>query len=279
MSIKAVFVDMDGTILGDSQVAISKRNMEALQKALKMGIHVIPCTGRVLNMLPPQLLTQEGMRYFVTCHGARIYDKVSNETIYEDTIPAEQSAALMKILEGRDLYNEIAADGTLYYEKSVTEPFDMKTVPEHHVWYLKDRHYKTCEKPSKDFITEKVCVEKMNLYNIPEEDQKSLYDALLATGYIQYTACCDGKNLELQHKGMNKIKGVTLLLERLGITFEETMALGDSMNDYTIIQKSGMGVAMGNGVAELKAIADDITATNVEDGFALALEKHIFSTT
>ena len=60
MSIRAVLMDMDGTLLGKSQVAVSIRNMNTLQKVMEKGVHVIPCTGRVFNMMPPQLLTQPG---------------------------------------------------------------------------------------------------------------------------------------------------------------------------------------------------------------------------
>ena len=86
MKIKAVLMDMDGTLFGRSQVAVSGPNMTAVQRAIEKGVHVIPCTGRVYNMLPPQLLTQQGLRYFVTCHGARAYDKVLDTSIYENLI-------------------------------------------------------------------------------------------------------------------------------------------------------------------------------------------------
>ncbi len=276
MNIKAVLIDMDGTLLGKSQVAISMRNMAALQKAIKMGIHIIPCTGRVFDMLPPQLLTQEGLRYFITCHGARVYDRQTGKSIYEDVIPAEQSAELMKILEGRGLYNEIAANATIYFEEAVTEPFNPADVPEHHIWYLRDHCYKTSKKPSEEFATENICVEKMNIYGIPAEDQQELYDALTATSYIQHTRPGAGKDLEFLHMGLDKLKGVDLVLKTLGVSYEETLAIGDSSSDLAIIQKCGLGIAMGNAPENIKAAADDVTATNIEDGVALAFEKYLF---
>lgn len=276
MNIKAVLIDMDGTLLGKSQVAISMRNMEALQKAIKMGIHVIPCTGRVFDMLPPQLLTQEGLRYFITCHGARVYDKETGKSLYEDTIPAAQSAELMRVLEGRGLYNEIAANATIYFEEAVTEPFNPAYVPEHHIWYLRDHCYKTCKMPSKDFLSENICVEKMNIYGIPAEDQQEIYDALTATGYIQHTRPGAGKDLEFLHMGLDKLKGVDLVLKTLGVSYEETLAIGDSSSDLAIIQKCGLGIAMGNAPQNIKDAADDVTATNIEDGVALAFEKYLF---
>ncbi|MBR7164989.1 MAG: HAD family phosphatase, partial [Clostridia bacterium] len=121
MKIRAILMDMDGTLLGKGQVAVSTRNMRAAQAALKKGIHVIPCTGRVYDMLPPQLLSQEGLRYFVTSHGANAYDLEKNESIYTDLIPPEEASQLMKILEGKGLYNEIAARGTVYLEEAVAK--------------------------------------------------------------------------------------------------------------------------------------------------------------
>lgn len=275
MKIRAVLLDMDGTLLGKSQVAISVKNMTALQAAMDKGIQIIPCTGRVFDMMPPQLLTQQGLRYFVTCHGARAYDKVENTSLYEDVIPADESAQLMRMLEEKGLYNEVAANGTIYFEKAVTEPFDMATVPEHHIWYIRDHCYTAVEKPSEYFLQNRVQVEKMNIYGIPAQMQQSLYDQLTATGFIRHTRPGAGPNLEFLHSTLNKLRATDAILSKLGISYEETLALGDSSSDLEIIKACGIGVAMGNAPDNIKAAADDITASNVEDGVALAFEKYL----
>ena len=56
MSIKTILTDLDGTLLSKGQVAISNQNIVALKQAAEKGIHIIPCTGRVVEMLPPQLM-------------------------------------------------------------------------------------------------------------------------------------------------------------------------------------------------------------------------------
>ena len=275
MKIRAVLLDMDGTLLGKSQVAVSVRNMTALQKAMEKGIEIIPCTGRVFDMLPPQLLTQQGLRYFVTCHGARAYDRETGESLYTDVIPAQESASLMKLLEGKGLYNEIAANATIYFEKSVTEPFDMKCVPEHHIWYVRDNCYTAVEKPSEYFLKHDVCVEKMNIYGIPQPMQQELYDALNATGFIKHTRPGAGANLEFSHHTRDKLKATDAILNKLGISYEETLAIGESSSDLEIIRACGVGVAMGNAPDNIKAAANDVTAPNIEDGVALAFEKYL----
>ncbi len=275
MKIKAVLMDMDGTLLSKSQVAVSMRNMAAIQKAVKSGVQVIPCTGRVFNMLPPQLLTQEGLRYFVTSHGARVYDKETNTSIYTDLIPPEQSAELMRLLEGINLYNEVAAEGTVYYEKAVADNFDYSIIPTHHVWYAKDEWFSVVEKPSEYFLANGIGIEKMNIYGIPEPLQQKLYDTVTATGIIQHTRPGAGKDLEFAHAGLDKIKATDAVLKALGISYEETMAIGDSSSDLEIIKHCGLGVAMGNAPDNIKEFANEITDLNTNDGLAQAFEKYV----
>lgn len=275
MKIRAILMDMDGTLLGKSQVAVSTRNMTVLQAAIEKGVHVIPCTGRVYNMLPPQLLTQPGLRYFVTSHGARAYDRDTDSSIYEDLIPCEQSVQLLKILEGKQLYNEIAANGTIYMEKAVVDNLDMSIVPEHHLWYIRDNCYTPVENLSQYFQENNMAIEKMNIYGIPEAIQQEIFDAITAPGFIKHTRGAAAPNLEFSHYTLDKLKAVDAILERLGVSYEETLAIGDSSSDLEIIQACGLGVAMGNAPDNIKAAANVVTSINTEDGLAAALEKYV----
>lgn len=276
MKIRAVLLDMDGTLLGRSQVAVSVRNMHAIQRALKKGLVVIPCTGRVLDMLPPQLLTQEGLRYFVTSHGARVYDSTAGTTIYEDVIPPRESSLLMRLLEGKGLYNEIAAAATIYLEKSIADALCNQPVPEHHIWYMRDECFTALDRPSTYFEQKNVGIEKMNLYGIPAPLQQEIYDLVTATGFVRHTRPGAGPNLEFSHCTLNKLNATDTLLHHLGISYEETLAIGDSSSDLDIIRACGIGIAMGNAPANIKAAADDVTASNTEDGVAMAFDKYLF---
>ena len=275
MKVRAIFVDMDGTLLGRSQVGVSVRNMTALQAALDKGIHVIPCTGRVYNMLPPQLLTQKGLRYFVTSHGARVYDRNRITSIYEDLIPADQASQILALLEGKYLYNEIAANGTIYLEKAVADNPNMSVVPEHHIWYVRDNCFTAVEKPSQYFLKNNVAVEKMNIYGIPQGLQQPVFDDVTATGFIRHTRGAAAANLEFSSRTLNKMNATDAVLDALGISYDECLAIGDSSTDLEIIKASGIGVAMGNAPDDIKSAADHITGINTEDGFAQAIEKFV----
>ena len=211
----------------------------------------------------------------MTCHGARVVDSEKNETLYEDVIPPEEAAQLMALLEGRGLYNEIAANATIYLEKAIADTLDRQPVPEHHLWYMRDRCYTALEKPSEFIRKNGVGVEKMNIYGVPAELQQEIYDAVTATGFIKHTRPGAGPNLEFSHRTLDKIKATDTLLEKLGISYAETMAIGDSSSDLEIIRRCGVGVAMGNAPENIKREADDVTVVNTEDGVALAFEKYV----
>ena len=81
--------------------------------------------------------------------------------------------------------------------------------------------------------------------------------------------------LEFMPKGVTKAYGLSLLVRDLGLKQTEVMSIGDEENDLSMIEYAGMGVAMGNAVAQVKAVADIVTATNEEDGVAKVVETYI----
>ena len=96
-------------------------------------------------------------------------------------------------------------------------------------------------------------------------------EALLKRGDVLGSASFSN-NLEINAVGAAKGEALLRLAARLGIRPEQTMGFGDGENDISLIQKAGIGVAMGNAVESLKAEAAYVTVTNEEDGVAAALE-------
>ena len=83
--------------------------------------------------------------------------------------------------------------------------------------------------------------------------------------------------LELVPKGIDKARSLSVLLEKLGMTKDEMIAVGDGFNDLSMLQYAGLGVAMANAQEVVKENADFITLSNEEDGVAYAAEKFILS--
>ena len=59
----------------------------------------------------------------------------------------------------------------------------------------------------------------------------------------------------------------------MNINTEEVIAIGDNINDKKMIEKAGLGIAMGQSHPEVKKVAKQITTSNLEDGVASALRE------
>ena len=81
--------------------------------------------------------------------------------------------------------------------------------------------------------------------------------------------------MEIVASGCSKASGLTSLLEYLGITKEEVMAIGDHTNDMEVIQMAGIGVAVANAQEELKAVADYVTREERAEGVIEAIETFV----
>ena len=83
------------------------------------------------------------------------------------------------------------------------------------------------------------------------------------------------RNFEIGKAGVTKIEGIRELCKILDVPMEQTMAIGDSENDYSMINAAGIGVAMANASDDILAIADYITTSNTEDGVGEAIKHFI----
>jgi len=272
--IKAILVDFDGTLLQKDQVYISLRNMYAIRQAMARGVHIIPATGRVVDMVPPQIEAEPGIRYWVTSSGGRVVDRHTGDVIHTATWTPEESAELCRIFEGQQIYAEIAAAGKIYLEQAIADQLERCAVPPHHVWFLAMGRQISVERPSEHFLKHRIGIEKLNLYGIPPEKQEILHRQLEDTGFVWHTDPV-GEKLQCFPKNADKIFAIRTLLDRLNLTLDQVMSLGDGILDSEIICQSGIGVAMGNAPDWLKAQADYVTASFDEDGVAEAIERFV----
>ncbi len=277
MDIKVLLFDFDGTTLQRDQVYISVRNMHALREAMKKGIICIPCTGRSADMFPPQIEEDKSFRYWVSASGCRIIDRLNNEVIYKgECFTPEEAAQICRMYEGQRIYSEIAAEGKLYFEREVNDNLHLAPVPPHHVWYvLTGRQIAIDGKLSDYFLKNRIEIEKFNLYGVPEDKQKPFMKQLESMDFVNFL---DGtpKDMQFTCSRLNKPAAIQALLDHLGVTYENVMSIGDSLGmDGCIIEKSALGIAMGNAPQALKDIAYDVTDDNINDGLAKAIEKYL----
>lgn len=274
MSIKAVLIDFDGTCLQKDQIYLSLKNMHAIRKALEAGILVIPCTGRAADMFPPQIEKEKGIRYWVSSAGARVLDRQENRVVSECLFTPEESAALCRLFEGRNIYAEVCAQGKIHVEKAVFEHIWDFRIPGHHVWYIEDGRVKPVEKLSEYFLENRIGMEKANIYGLTPDEAAWLQSEIRALD-IAWIPKPNTNSVQFFPKRLDKKTAVEALLKQLSIDWSEVMAIGDADLDRCVVEAAGIGVAVANAKPELLEVADYVVASDEMNGLAEAFERFL----
>lgn len=268
--------DMDGTLL-DADRTVTPRTQKAIKEIMEMGVHFVPATGRSVNALPPELKEMKGIRYGIFSNGATVYDFWEEKAIYKNHFDPERVLELIEYLRQFDLMVSVSQNGQSYGEREPMANLDYYELDENTREIVRGSR-KIVENVS-DYIREnRQTVEKMTLIFRTMEERAKVWECLRAFDDIQYSSSLP-KNLEISRKGCNKGSGLMHLAEILGIRKEEIMVFGDADNDREMFDQAGFSVAMENGLDEMKAMADYVTASNREDGVAKAMEKFILGRT
>lgn len=267
MTIKLIAIDMDGTLLLPDHT-ISPGVKAAIAAARQRGINVVLTTGRphagVHRYLHELGMVQDG-DFCITYNGALVQKAKDGSMVAQTSLSYDDYRFLEKL--SRDIGSHFHAldRHTLY---TANRDISRYTV---HESYVATIPLVFCEAENMDpdarylkvmMIDEPDVLDKA-IARIPE-DVKARYTLLKSAPYY----------LEILDKRVNKSTGVHSLAEALGIRQDEVMAIGDQENDIAMIRYAGVGVAMGNATDAVKAEADVITRSNLEDGVAWAIEKY-----
>ncbi len=265
--IRLIATDLDGTLLRHDKT-ISERTIEAIRLAHAAGLQVVAATGRYPTTLAA-LLTPVGIDYAVASNGAQGYRLTTGELLFEENLPADAARAIIDFLSGRldgVRFEAVVDHGAVHY----VQPgyYELVHDVERRMFPLDYRELDTEEMLRHPIV--KLAVRH------PSAAPEAMLDLLAGSDVRGYHATTSGAPfLEISGPGVTKASGVARLAGHLGFEPHEVLAIGDARNDVELLEWSGIGVAMGNAVAEAVAAADHTTATNDEDGFARAIERLI----
>lgn len=253
MNTKALFLDLDGTLLNDAK-EITPGNRAAISQALEAGHKVIITTGRPLPSAVWQAeslgMTKPGC-YVIAYNGGVIYDMGARKTIFQRTIPLD---LVQKAFAGA---NRRGIHIQTYDEQYVlVEP------------RCDDAHLSLyCEKTNMKFrviaSVEALEQEPSKLLAVdfdhpaPLEEYRRWLSGWAENKLDSFFSC--GQLLEIVPHGLNKGTALAETAELLGILPENTVAAGDAANDLPMLRAAHVGVGMCNGTDEVKAAADYIT--------------------
>ncbi|MBV4367536.1 sugar-phosphatase [Erwinia phyllosphaerae] len=266
MAIKLIAIDMDGTLL-NPQHEVTPGVKRAIQAARDKGVAIVLATGRpfigIQRYLEELDLQQEG-QYCITNNGALVQQAATGDCVAESTLNYDDYLYVEKLARELGVHFQALTKSLLFTpNKDISE----YTVHEASLTGMPLR-YRAVEEMDKSATFPKVMMidppEKLDeaITRIPQEAHDR-YTIMKSSPYF----------LEILSKDVNKGAGVKALAERLGLSRDEVMAIGDQENDLAMLEFAGTGVAMGNGIDAVKAAAQFVTKTNTEDGVAHAIEK------
>lgn len=268
-NIRLIGLDLDGTTFTDDK-RITLRTANAIAGAIARGVVVLPATGRQLTGVPEEFLQIPGVRYVLTSNGAKVYDLLEDKVLHSDCLTVQQALQIMDVCKQHQCLISVFIDGKSYTDEEsllLAEEF----IPPEILEYFRNSRSNTHDLAGQIQQMGRP-VEKFALNFKTENERQRANKDFLAMPQILVTSSMQG-NLEINTATTHKGSGLIALGKHLGIQPQQIMAIGDSSNDEEMLKAVGYGVAMGNASAAIKAVADDVTLTNQEDGVAVAIEK------
>ena len=269
--IKVIAMDLDGTAL-NHQKQLTERTRSAIQNAAKSGIQIVVATGRTFSSLAPEVLAMPEITCAITSNGA-VVNRIPDGAVLLHNYPNPETVSeIAGMIQGEKIDTEVCTGGQAYIGQSYYDRV-LEGKTNRDVQYVK-----TTRHPVPDiyqFLLEhRVAIENINLnFKTLEEKQQWQQRFQKLPGVTPTSSFLF--NVELGGATTSKAHALQALLDEWKMTSRQVMAFGDSENDLGMIQLAGIGVAMANGMEEVRQAADILAESNEEDGVAKIIEQLI----
>ena len=273
MAIRCIALDMDRTTL-NPEGKLSEHNRAALERAINRGIAVIIASGRTFTSLPADVVGIPGIAYAITSNGAALYHLPTGKCLHRFLLEPGSVEQVLALTAGENVTYEGFIDGQAYADQAYVEHPERYGADRLAAAYV--RETRRPEPEIRAFL--RAHARQLDGMDIVVQDQAvkaRLWAQLEREVPELYVTSSIQRLLELAHRNAGKHSGLRLVLERLGISREETAAFGDGDNDAEMLSFSGVGIAMANGTPACLAAADFVTKSNGEDGVAWGMEHFL----
>lgn len=260
---KMIAIDIDDTLINDDH-EVTPGVQQALEQAVAQGIVVTLATGRAYASAQA-IARQTGLNVpIITYQGALIKNLLDEKVLYERYVPLEAARKLFEYCVKHNLHLQTYIDDKLYCREEndkVIKYCELTRTP----YYIEPDFIQMIDQPAPKMLI---------------IDEPAVLDELIPVfrellGDQMHITKSKPHYLEFMHKEGTKGHALTFLANHFGCDLEETIAVGDSWNDHEMLECAGLGVAMGNAIEPLKAIADYVTLSNNEDGVKHVIDKFI----
>jgi hypothetical protein len=259
--------DVDGTLLDDDE-KITPRTREAVTAAVDSGAVFVLATGRPPRWVHPVVDALGFAPMAVCANGAVIYDPATDRIISARTLSTDALAELAEIATRVIPGSGLAVERVGTSAHDAATPQFVSSPGYEHAWLNPDNTEVSVE----DLLSApavKLLIRKAGARS--SDMAAALAKHVGLEGDITYST--NNGLIEIVPLGISKATGVHELARPLGITADDVVAFGDMPNDVPMLGWAGIGVAMGNAHPDAIAAADEVTASNAEDGVARVLER------
>jgi Cof subfamily protein (haloacid dehalogenase superfamily) len=258
MRIDLIALDLDGTLL-DPQDQISERSRQAIGRALTRGVRVVLVTGRGVD-LPIRISAELGLSLpVICCHGALTKDFGANRTLVHLPVPLQYAKPMIAYAEAQNL------SFAVYAEESFWRLEGARIVMED----MRGPSWRTAATTA-DMLAEAPTFIRFFGDDSVRSIQREFGDWPLNFRYETWTEFVECAVLSRE---ASKRNALARLCADFQIPQDAVLAIGDSRNDVPMLRWAGTGVAMGNAPPEVREAVRYTTASNSEDGVALAIER------
>lgn len=263
--------DFDGTLIDDNQ-QIPQKVVDAINEYVSCGGVFAVCTGRMLRSILPRV-RELGLKGLVIANqGAVIADIESGNVIKSSGMPYERVAEICRNIE--ELNNPINAycDDNMYTDI----PKDNKYLQIYE--NIVGVQGITVKGRMSDFVLKNKLVCQKIASLVTESERDALFNELNRRLGDRFDVTCSAKVLvEVSALGETKGEALKFLCDKLGIPLEKSVAVGDNLNDLSMVEVAGVGVAVGNADIKLKERADFVSVSNNEGAIAQIIQKYGFA--
>lgn len=270
MEYKIIACDMDETLLS-SDATICQRNIDAIKKAIAKGVKFVPCTGRGFRSIEGVLKTldlyDQAGQYVIGFNGASITENKGSRSLFWDPIPFDLAD---------QLFRRCCTYGQCMHIYTRDVVYITNITPDEEAFLHGRMGYVPIETESLDFIRGKEEVCKLIVTNTDYDYLQRVHaelQPLLGDITVSFSS---NRYIEFMHQGVNKGAGLHKLADFLGVPYEETLAIGDNINDTDMLKAAGLSVGVHNLNPIIRPYCDVVTdATNDEGAVAEAIEKYV----
>ncbi len=260
--------DFDET-LANNEHHVPQDVVDAINEYVEAGGIFAVCTGRMLRSILPRV-REIGLKGIVVAYqGTVIADIETGNIIRNGGLSAEDAEYAARVLEEYGLKMNAYSGTNFYSNVADANPYRMYYQQSTGVYGI------TIEGLMSDYIaSHHMFCEKITVM-VTNREQESVYKIMQERLGDRFDITCSAGCL-VEVSPLNDHKGTALkwLADHYGIPMEKTIACGDQLNDLTMIEAAGLGVAVGNAVQRVKEAADIVTVTNNEGAVGKIIREY-----